>query len=343
MASNELKSVKFAGVDDGFFSIKVVDEEGNCTSIQSRAQHDVVFGEFGNDPDKSFIFETNNRKYTVDEGVPEPLDTRNLAQPYPLSDLNRVLVHAGLLAANFGGQDVQVTTGLPVRDYFLPSTLKNEDLINQKVKNLTGDVYCGLNNELPVAKVVKSGVCSEGIAAFVDLIIGMDGQPTDDAERLKNGLTAIIDIGGHTTDVAVLLPKMKIAIKRSGSSSVGVLSLEDELQRVLATKFKTNLGNITKRQIEMAIHKGKVIIARQEVDVSEVVTQQKAELFERIVMAVNKIMGSDEDIENLIFVGGGAIVFSKQLTDRYRECLIPEKPEFANARGMMKLAKYIQQ
>ncbi|QTP13315.1 ParM/StbA family protein [Serratia symbiotica] len=343
MASKEANKIKFAGVDDGFFSIKVVDEEGNCTSIPSRAQHDVVFGEFGNDPDKSFIFETNGRKFTVDEGVPEPLDTRNLAQLYPLSDLNRVLVHAGLLAANFGGHDVQVTTGLPVRDYFLPSTLKNEALITQKVGNLEGEVRCGLNNELPVANIVKSGVCSEGIAAFVDLIIGMDGQPTDDAERLKNGLTAIIDIGGHTTDVAVLLPKMKISIKRSGSSSVGVLSLEDELQRVLASQFNTNIGNITKRQIEMAIHQGKVIIARKEVDVSDIVTAQKAALFERIVMAVNKTMGSDEDIENLIFVGGGAIVFEKQLTARYSQCLIPPQPEFANARGMMKLAKFIQQ
>ncbi|MEA9392133.1 ParM/StbA family protein [Acerihabitans sp. TG2] len=342
MATKVTESIKYAGVDDGFFSIKVVDEEGNCFSIPSCASHDVVIGDMGNESDKSFIFETNGRKYTVDESVPSPLDTRNLAQPYPLSDLNRVLVHAGLLCARFAGENVQVTTGLPVRDYYLPTTLRNEDLINKKIENLKGEVACGINNELPIATIVKSSVCSEGIAAYIDLLIDIKGKPTAEAESLKNDLTAIVDIGGHTTDVAVLLPKMKIDIRRSGSASVGVLSLYDELQRVLAAKFNTNPGNITKRQIEMAITCEKVLISRQEVDVSEIVTAQKSALFERIVMAVNQILGNDEDIEHLVIVGGGAIVFDKNLKDRYKGCIIPENPEFSNARGMMKLAKYLQ-
>jgi plasmid segregation protein ParM len=342
MKNNKSQNVLFAGVDDGFFSIKVVDEQGNMSTIASRATHDITMVDVNAEGDKSFIFETESgRKFTVDENVPSPLDTRALAQPYPISDLNRILIHAGLLNAGFGGKDVSITTGLPVRDYFLPTTEKNITLIEAKTKNVSQKIFCGLTRNIETANIVSSQVCSEGLAAFIDLLIDMEGNPTERATALQSGVTAIIDIGGHTTDCAVLLPKMRINMERSGSVTVGVLNLHDGIQRSIAGRFSMNQGSITKRQIESALSTNSVTISREKIDVSDIVISEKDKLFEQIIMAERQIMGNDDDIENLIFVGGGTIVFEQKLRETFKGCFIPEHPEFANARGMMKLAKYL--
>ncbi|CND60270.1 plasmid segregation protein ParM domain-containing protein [Yersinia enterocolitica] len=341
-ASESIKNKKsFVGVDDGYFSIKIVTEAGDMFSIPSRASYDVsIINIEGND--KSFIFEThNNKKFTVDESVPSPLDTRNIAIPYPVSDLNRVLVHAALINAGYAGKDVHINTGLPVSHYYKPSTEINQDLVEQKKANLMHPVRCGIDGSLPVANIIANEVCSEGVAAYVDQLLDADGNTTEQYEEMYNSVVGVVDIGGHTTDCAVLLPKMVINMTRSGSSEVGVLNLYDGIKTAVAAKFGINSNSITKRQIESALNTGSIMISRQAIDVSDIVTAEKSRLFDQIIMAINEVIGTDEDIEKLIFVGGGSIVFEDYLRDHYKNIIIPEHPEFANARGMMKLVKYI--
>lgn len=343
MSKTNKSPVECFGVDDGYFSIKIVNEQGECFTIPSRASYDVIMGNVNPDDDKSFIFETDGRKYTVDAHLPEPLDTRSLSTIYPLSAVNRVLVHAGLLSAGMGGKDVAITTGLPVKDYFLPTTAKNEELINKKVESLEAKVHCGINNQIPTANIVSNRVASEGIAGFIDQIYTLDGKLTENATALMEGITAIIDIGGQTTDCAVILPGMKIDMRRSGSASIGALYLQDSVQRQIAALLRTSPSSVTIRQTEMAIEKGYLLVSREKVDVAELVAQEKLKLFDQIIMAVLGIMGSDADIENLIFIGGGTIVFESNIHGRFKGCIIPEEPQYANARGMLKLTKLANQ
>lgn len=43
----------------------------------------------------------------------------------------------------------------------------------------------------------------------------------------------------------------------------------------------------------------------------------------------------------LLFAGGGAVLMREQLARRYPHCRFPDHPQFANARGMLKIAKYV--
>ena len=110
----------FVGVDDGFFSIKIFTGDKSF-SIPSRAAKGITLVDTG-DSDSGFIFNTEGSTYTVDPNVPGALDTRTLTTEYALSDVNRVLVHAALAAAGLGGEDCEIVTGLPVSNYYLPST-----------------------------------------------------------------------------------------------------------------------------------------------------------------------------------------------------------------------------
>ncbi|MBJ8931589.1 ParM/StbA family protein [Citrobacter freundii] len=331
---------RFVGVDDGFFSIKVFTGDKSI-SIPSRAAKGITLVDSG-DGDTGFIFNTDSGDtFTVDANVPGALDTRTLTTDYPVSNVNRVLVHAALVAAGLGGEECEIVTGLPVSHYYLPNTDKNEFLVSKKKESISKPVTCGVEGNTPVAQISRNEVCSEAIAAFIDQMIDNDGNQTANADSLKNGVTCVIDIGGQTTDCAVLNPGMRINMQRSGSSEVGVLYLYDEIKIKLATKFSINISSITKRQVESALKNGSISIYREVHDVSHEVEQCKASLFDRIQTAINEHVGDDSDIETLIFVGGGAIVFGTEIQNAYRGALIPAEPEFANARGMYKLIRFM--
>lgn len=337
MKKNEMR---FAGVDDGFFSIKVFDGE-KSVSIPSRAAKGITLVD-SSDGDSGFIFTTDTGEtYTVDQNVPGALDTRTLTTEYALSDVNRVLVHAALVKAGLGEEKCNIVTGLPVSHYYLPTTEKNEKLISLKKDSIARKVSCGIGGSAPVAEIMRNEVCSEAIAAYVDQLFDNEGNRTEQASGLQEGVTCVIDIGGQTTDCAVLMPGMKINMQRSGSSEVGVLYLHDELKIALASEFNINITSITKRQVESALSTGKISIYREVHDVAGLVQKHKVALFDRIQTAINEHVGGDADIENLIFVGGGSIVFEKEIHAAYKGALIPNEPEFANARGMYKMIRYV--
>ena len=57
--------------------------------------------------------------------------------------------------------------------------------------------------------------------------------------------------------------------------------------------------------------------------------------------AVRERIGTGKDLAWVLFCGGGAIAMRAQLARRYPHCRFPDHPQFANARGMLKIAKYI--
>lgn len=332
--------IAFAGVDDGFFSIKVFTGD-HSISIPARAAKGITLVD-SSDSSDGFIFITDSGDFfTVDDHVPGALDTRTLATEYALSDVNRVLVHAALIRAGLAGKNCHIATGLPVSNYYLASTQKNNTLIESKKNNLGKAVACGVSGSQPVSTITRNEVCSEAIAAYIDMLIDVTGKPSEFAATLQSGITAVVDIGGQTTDCAVIMPGMKINMQRSGSSEVGVLYFYDDIRTELAGKFNLAVNNITKRQIELAIASGAISLFREKHDVKDIIGKCKERLFEKIRIAINDHVGNDVDIETLIFVGGGAIVFEEEIKQAYKGVIIPEEPEFANARGMYKMIKYI--
>lgn len=323
------------GVDDGHWGVKAVDEKGNYYCIPSRARqgrHVISWQEGG---DGGFYTTEEGHVYTADENMADYENTR--FKDYPKSELNRVLVHHALARAGAGGKDVVIATGLPVSYYYLVNGEVNLPLIDAKVANLSKRVTCGPK---PLANIRQNFVTTEAIAAYFDQMIGMDGEEAPGFEALANAVVGVIDVGGKTTDCAVIYPGGEtVDVQRSGSSDIGVLNLNDRIAQKLMQQFQ--LDNLPPRLVEEAVATGKLKLAGNIEDVSDLVEAEKEWLAGEIIAANRTKLGSGRDLDAVLIVGGGALVLGEHLSRHYPHSRIPPDPQFANARGMLKIAKYI--
>lgn len=331
------KKAEFVGVDDGHYAVKVVNEKGQCFSIPSRARSGkhLIAWQAGDDTDGG-IYTTPDEglTFTVHAHLNECDDTR--FRDYPRSPLNRVLVHHALRKAGFANKPVSIATGLPVSYYYIGG-VKNDELIDAKVANLRRSVICESG---PCAQIVDNIVTTEAIAAYFDQIIEMDGSASPAYEEVKSASVGVIDVGGKTTDCAVILPGgAHVDTGRSGSSDVGVLKLNDSVDAALRTKY--GFDNVPPRLVESAIANGMIKIYGKEESVKGIVQDAKEALAEAVMNNVRAKIGSGKDLDWVLFVGGGSIVLREQLAKHFPHCRFPDRPEFANARGMLKIAKYI--
>jgi plasmid segregation protein ParM len=327
---------EYVGVDDGHYAVKVVTQSGQCFSIPSRARsgkHLIAWQE-GGEADGGIYIAEEGLAFTVHAHLTQCDDTR--FRDYPRSPLNRVLVHHALRRANFADKPVSIATGLPVSYYYLGGN-KNEELIDAKVANLRRGVQCESG---ACAQIVENIVTTEAIAAYFDQIIKMDGAPSVVCEEVKKASVGVIDVGGKTTDCAVILPGgTHVDTDRSGSSDVGVLKLNDQLEAALRTRF--GFDNVPPSLVESALATGSIRIYNKEESVADLVHETKETLAEAIMSNVRAKIGNAKDLDWVLFVGGGSIVMREQLTRHYPHSRFPEQAEYANARGMFKIAKYV--
>lgn len=332
-------NVKFVGVDDGHYAVKVVDEQGKCTSVPSRAQHGKklasMTGMAGKSDSEAFYTVVDKEEtFTVSKYLSNPEDTR--FSGFPTSALDLVLVHHGLRTAGFAGEKVKIATGLPVDAYFLGDTEQNTVLIEAKRKNLARQVQCGSH---AVANITDNVVVAEAIAAYFDTMLDLEGEPTEYYEDFRNSTVGVIDIGGKTTDCAVILPGAdSIDMQRTGSSDIGVLSMYDAINARIKAKEDFEL---TPNKIETMIRTKTLRAGGEEIDVTDLVNDELKKLSEKIFSAIHPKIGKGRDLEHILIVGGGAHLLKSYMKTHYKHAIIPKLPEFANARGMLKAVKYI--
>lgn len=328
------------GADDGHFGIKIVVEGPDGTLIQTYVPSQVAPGSMMtalNDAGDNMYETENGQTFTVSVSLPH-IDTRFTGYGY--SDINRVLIHHGLMQAGLAGKSVRIVTGLPIDDYFVANK-PNNAIIEKKVKSLLEQKVTSKNPSLRCANILNHTVQPEGIAAFHDLLIGNDGQINMElAELIKHHKIAFIDIGGKTTDIAVILNGGNaLDPARSGTEALGGLSLNKVVEQRIKDDFK--FDQISPAQVEMAVRTGEFRAFQKQNDVSKIVNEEKRVLAEDIQAALKRKVGDGADLEQVYFVGGGSLLLKEQLKDIFPHAIFTEDPQFANARGMFKIAKYI--
>jgi len=338
MKMSQKNKAVYVGVDDGHYAVKIVTEDGQMYTVPSRAKagkHLISLSTAGSSASDGGIYTTEeDQTFTVSSHLSEPDDTR--FRDYPKSMLNRVLVHHGLRVAGYSGKDVNIATGLPV-SYYYNGGSANDDLIQAKVKNLSKGVSADDGDS---ARIVTNFVTTEAIAAYFNEMIGMDGQPTEIAAQIERSTVGVIDVGGKTTDCAVILPGgTQVDTARSGSSDVGVLTLNDRIEAALRAKF--DFDRVPPTMVESAVSSGVVKVYGKEQSVLDIVNAEKEKLAAQIMSTVRAKIGSGMDLDFILLVGGGTIVLREQLTRHFPNCRIPEHAEYANAMGMLKIAKYV--
>lgn len=319
------QDIVFAGVDDGYAMTDIAVQGGALIKIASsaRAGVDGITAFAGGASSLDSGYESEGQRFTVTDQI-DGEGTR--FDEYPFSALNRVIVHHALRVAGLAGKSVKIATGLPVAHYF-SGNLPNLPVIERKTQNLLLPVRT-LSGE-PCANIVEHFVFAEGVAAWVDYCVSDAGKPVVNLGRPA----AVVDIGGRTTDTVTVLPGWKVDHARSGTGMVGVLDLYEMISSRVQAKF--NIPSVPTQAIEESLRTNKIALWGKMHDIPDIVAAARLEVGGRILREVQRRIGRGHDMEKVLFVGGGAIIFP-ELKDKFPNADCPPNPEFANARGLLK-------
>ena len=152
----------------------------------------------------------------------------------------------------------------------------------------------------------------------------------------------VIDIGGKTTDFAILLPGgNQIDGTRFGSIDFGILHVADKLAHKVNQHLGREIYRGTDASIQQMIKNGGFLHHNgKKFDFSEALEALKGYAAKRIHSKI-KDQAITHDINKIIFVGGGSAFLFDVLKEHYPDqAVISDDPQFANARGMLKVAKF---
>ncbi|WP_454727679.1 MULTISPECIES: plasmid segregation protein ParM domain-containing protein [Cupriavidus] len=331
----------YVGIDDGHYGIKAVTDafgELKTVYVASRIATGTMV-ELANSGDEDNWYEDGaGRTFTVSDSLAF-MDTR--LGVYALSPENHVLIHHALVKLGLAGRAVSIATGLPVNDFYVAGR-PNTDFVERKIAALGEATLRNRNGAVALASIVGHTVYAEAIAAFYDLAIDNTGREiTEVMDQVDNGPIAIADIGGKTTDVAVVINGGRsIDAARSGSANIGGLSLNHAVE--IALKQAYRIDSLTPKQVDRAIATGVLRVFGKDEQCAEIIEHEKTVLAKQIVDELKRRVRDGADLEAVYFVGGGSKLLEPQLKDLYAHAVFVDDPQYANARGMWKAAKYLQ-
>lgn len=332
MAKEKAQTKILVGVDDGYRETKLAWRDRGTVKV-FKIPSIVRIGALGTTSldGKVSGYETEGITYSVGDFT----DGEETRFPgYAFSPIVRVLVNHALVSAGFSGKEIEIATGLPPRDSFLPSGRKNLDLIEKKRQSF--GVPVSRRDLGPLPEIVGHEVYTQGIGALVDYLsgVGMTGIEAP---------VGVVDIGGRTTDVAVIIPGeagMSIDHRRSGSENIGVLDVFDEISRLIRERESLD-EKISMSVLERAMKTGKMMLWSRETSVEDIVRSAKAEIGERIRRFVSSKLGRGSDLQMVLFTGGGALALP-ELSSLYPHTVQTTDPQFSNARGFLSYLELMQ-
>ncbi len=326
--------VVFVVVDDGFRQIKTLSSSnGYRDAFASVARTGFTLSTMGQGQDDAGLggYETNGRQFTVDQDL-DGEDTR--FDDYALSDINRVLVNHALHRAGLSGKRIVLGTGLPFQIYFNEDNTVNQKILDRKVENLGIEVKPLNGAAAPI--IVSQMVFAQGLAACIDYVTDDNGNYRSDFD--PSAPIAVVDIGGRTTDSVVLLGGNKVDHSVSGTGNIGISNVYDRIGADLRTEF--GVSSIRLVTIENAVRTGKIRFRGKEHDITEIIRSAVREVGPQIMREVQRRIGDAAEMSAVLLVGGGATLMSDVMREYYPHCVVPEHPEFANARGMLKFIQF---
>lgn len=341
-ASNKVFGLpcELVGTDDGYNQIntarwafdgdKLIIAEDKIMSRGKRGRQMATLTGAG-----SGIYQSGDEVYTITRHLSEPEDTRS--EDYPVSPLNRYLIHAALNQLGISdGQDVAVITGLPLKQYNSGTNGVNERLIKSKTTNVLKPVSVGVEGT-PSANIIFHGCYSEAIGGVIDYLIDFDsnGEPCAREGVNHDWVRMALDIGGNTTDMAIINPDNTVSAIET--IKFGVSHMHDRLKTLMENRFEMSLDSLI---VDEAIRAKEVFLLDAVRDVSDLWETAVNEVLTDIFHHVEQFRRKSPSIREIVGMGGGVALCETVIKKRFKSIVIVENPDGANARGFLKAATF---
>lgn len=254
---------------------------------------------------------------------PDAIDTlsahedrnRNLAKNYVETPQHLALLRGALHYLGKANVDLLVT-GLPVNDY-----AHHKKRMADKLRGLHAFPKA---DPIHVHEVL---VIPQPMGGFVNYFMG-----TNQIGALKAIKSLTIDIGYFTVDWLVCRG-LKMQEERCGSVPGGMSMILDRLKHLISEDRQTSFSDIN--LIDAGIQNGfKTRLNGQEYDFSHLAPKINSHI-RNIMQSVLSSVGSLDDIDIIVMVGGGAPIYKETAHEvlNHRDITVPENSLYANVMG----------
>ena len=326
------------GLDAGCAYIKVVSKDKNGDlvefSVPSLAKHGKATVGMGSISGVSY--ECEGEEWSINPSLMGCEDTR--FDEYPFTEMNAVLSVHALIGAGFEGQSVNIASGLPINQYYAENT---PDLgnINRKHNNYFRKVRRLQSGQFRDVKIEMDSklVCPESIAAWADICLDKDGNPTHEVSQP----VGLVDIGGRTTDIAVVVQGLNFEVEQefTGTLKTGYLDVLEKLNEYISEKY--SVGKLEIAVLDQSLREGEITLGMGEpVNIQEEIKNAKKVISNGIMREVGRRFTKVSQMAGVCYFGGGAENMREELKELQHDVIIPERTQFSNARGYLKIAQF---
>lgn len=214
---------KFA-VDDGSTNVKISwIENGELRTVISPNSFRKNWKSAALRKDKKiYNYTINSTKYTYDMTSDKALETTHV--DYQYDDLNLLSVHHALLQTGIKPGPVKLVVTLPITEYYdAEDCQKNEDKIARKRENLMRAIEL---NKGELFDIVDVEVMPESLPAVLSTLT------MQSVSQFNRSL--VIDIGGTTLDMGVIVGEFDDVSAIYGNNEIGVSMVTDVARKYLA-------------------------------------------------------------------------------------------------------------
>lgn len=157
----------------------------------------------------TFNYELDGQKYTYDEVSEQAIRTTHIEYQY--TDANVLAIHHALLSSELEPQEVGLVVTLPISEFYTTDCQKNELNIQRKIENVLRPVKLNKGTTFTIKHVE---VMPESLPAVLTQLVN------DNVGEFEKSL--VIDLGGTTLDVGVIVGQFDGVSAIHGNSEIGV-------------------------------------------------------------------------------------------------------------------------
>lgn len=272
--------------------------------------------------------ELDGRFYFVGERArrqsPDPLTPQNRARSLEIVKLLGLTTLHQARAANIS----RLVTGLPVSWY-----ADDKDALEAA---LTGEHSLVVNGEAVQINIATVTIMPQPMGTIFNSMIS--NGIFNDPRHLAKHRVAVLDIGMHTTDAALVDALEYIELSSSSIETAGGAFFKS-LQRSIAERYHLSLSIVN---TEAAYHNGYVILWGKEVKLPDAMLNDAIKDVADIIVAfVQDLWQGDDDPKSfrIIFItGGNAPMFYVAIRAALPSAVLVKEPHLANVRGFYEFA-----
>jgi plasmid segregation protein ParM len=272
---------------------------------------------------KVYNYVLDGEKYSHDLISPSALETNNVSWQY--SPLNVIAVHHALQTSGIEPQAVEIVVTLPLAEFFDADAQPNMDNIARKKESLMRAVELNKEDAFTIEKVT---VRPESIPAGVGL--------SDELSTSHSML--IVDLGGTTLDVSLVVGKMTGISRVYGNSELGVSLVTSAVKLALAnaeTKTSSfNVDNLIINRNNDAYLADNINDVEALGDVKKAMEAAISRLQRRVLDVVNDFDG----YTHIMVIGGGAPLIAEAIREnthiREDRFFVSDDPQFDLVNGL---------